>query len=145
MRIEHLNSVTSSRLMVIDKEATLQAAARSLSRPGVGLIIVCGDGGRAAGVLSKSDIIRHLAHRDPARASVATLMSRDIVACAPNEEVYAVWQKMLAQRLQNMPVIGSDSIPMGVLDVRDAMRTLFEQEQLQERMLTDYIEGLGYH
>jgi CBS domain-containing protein len=145
MRIEQLKLVTAPRLIVIDTEATLRAAARSLANPGIGLVVVCDEGGRAAGVLSKSDIIRHLAHRDPTTSSVATLMSRNIIACAPDDEVYAVWQTMAQQRLQNMPILGADSTPLGILDVRDAMKALFEQEQYQERMLSDYVAGLGYH
>jgi len=108
------------------------------------LVVVCDSRGRAAGVLSKSHLIRYLAYRDPARASVATLMSRSIIACTPDDEVYAVCQTMAAQRLQNMPVLDADSIPLGILDARDAMRLLIEQEQFEERMLSNYISGIGY-
>ena len=145
MRIDQLTPLTSDRLRVIDMDATLQAAAHLLSHPGIGLIVVCSGNGIAAGVLSKSDLVRHLAHQDPARSSVTALMSRDIVACTPEDEVYAVWQIMADQRLQNIPILGMDSIPVGVLDIRDAMKALFEQEQYQERMLSDYVAGLGYH
>lgn len=145
MRIDQLTPLTSDRLRVIDMDATLQAAAHLLSHPGIGLIVVCSGNGIAAGVLSKSDLVRHLAHWAPARSSVAALMSRDIVACTPEDEVYAVWQIMADQRLQNIPILGMDSIPVGVLDIRDAMKALFEQEQYQERMLSDYVAGLGYH
>ncbi|MGE0004429.1 MAG: CBS domain-containing protein [Parvibaculaceae bacterium] len=144
MRIEQLSPLTSPRLTVIGTGATLQAAAHSLSSPGIGLIVVCDEAGRAAGVLSKSDLIRHLADRDPAGASIVTLMSRNIVACAPTDEVYAAWQAMASRRLQNMPILAADSTPLGILDIRDAMKALFEQEQYQERMLSNYIAGLGY-
>ncbi|AVA19834.1 CBS domain-containing protein [Rhizobium sp. CNPSo 3464] len=143
MRIERLNTMTSARLMVIDINATLETAALSLSNPGIGLAVVSGENGKATGVLSKSDLIRHLMDREP-DASVVTLMSRNIVSCDPDDELLAAWQIMVAQRLQNMPVLGADSKPLGVLDIRDAMKVLFEQEQLQEHMLADYITGLGY-
>jgi CBS domain-containing protein len=130
--------------MVIDINATLQAAAVSLSNAGIGLAVVSAENGKATGVLSKSDLIRHLTYREPAEASVVTLMSRNIVSCDPNDELCAVWQVMVAQRLKNMPVLGPDSKPLGVLDIRDAMKVLFEQEQLQEHMLADYIAGVGY-
>ena len=144
MRIEELTTTTSARLTMIDAAATLKAAALSLAIPGTGLLIVCSGGGRAVGVLSKSDLIRHLAHRDPDAASVAALMSRDIISCGPNDEVYGVWQNMAARRLQNMPVLGADATPLGILDIRDAMKALFEHELYQERMLSDYVAGIGY-
>ena len=43
-----------------------------------------------------------------------------------------------------MPVLDADSIPLGILDARDAMRLLIEQEQFEERMLSNYISGIGY-
>ncbi|MEF0943914.1 CBS domain-containing protein [Rhizobium sp. BR 362] len=143
MLIERLYPMTSARLMVIDINATLQTAALSLSNPGIGLAVVSGENGEATGVLSKSDLIRHLTDREP-NASVVTLMSRNIVSCDPNDELLAVWKIMVAQRLQNMPVLGADAKPLGVLDIRDAMKVLFEQEELQEHMLADYIAGMGY-
>ncbi|MER8884786.1 CBS domain-containing protein [Mesorhizobium sp. M0816] len=60
MQIEQLNSMTKARLMVLDANAAVQVAALSLSKPGIGLVVVCDDNGAAAGVLSKSDLIRHL-------------------------------------------------------------------------------------
>ncbi|QIG50009.1 CBS domain-containing protein [Nordella sp. HKS 07] len=144
MRVGQLSSVTLPRLLVIGTEGTLQAAARLLSNPGVGLVVVCDSRGRAAGVLSKSDLIRYLAYKRSSQASVATLMSRGIIACTPDEEVYAVCQTMAAQRLHKIPVLDADSVPLGILDARDAMRALIEQEQFEERMLSNYISGIGY-
>lgn len=52
---------------------------------------------------------------------------------------------MSARRLQNMPVLGTDSRPLGVLDIRDALEALLENEQYQEQVLVNYISGVGYH
>lgn len=142
MRIDSLHAATSRRLAVIGPDATLQCAASALSRHGIGLIVVCGVTG-AAGVVTKSDLIRHLAGAGTRDAPVALLMRQPIVACAPDDDLYDVWQKMTAQNLQNVPVLGAGRKPIGILDVRDAMRALLEQEQHQEQVLIDYIAG-GY-
>ncbi|MCZ7447120.1 CBS domain-containing protein [Agrobacterium rhizogenes] len=143
MRIEKLYPMTSARLMVIDVAATLQVAALTLSNPGIGLAVVRGQGGKAAGVLSKSDLIRHLTDGEQ-EASVESLMSRNIVSCSPADELQTAWQVMVDNRVQNMPVLDADARPLGVLDMRDALKVLFEQEQLQEHMLANYIAGIGY-
>ena len=51
---------------------------------------------------------------------------------------------MGAQNLQNMPVLSADSRPLGVLDIRDALKILFEQEEYQEHLLFNYVAGVGY-
>jgi hypothetical protein len=51
---------------------------------------------------------------------------------------------MAVRGLQNMPVLSADSAPVGILDVRDALKALFMNEEYQERLLQDYIGGVGY-
>jgi CBS domain-containing protein len=144
MRIDTLRPAISDRLAVIAIGATLRAAAVALSKSHVGLVVVCDERSRAAGVVTKSDIVRYLMCVGVAEAPVATLMSRDIVSCAPEDDLYATWQRMTARSLQTMPVLGADAKPLGVLDIRDALKALFEQEQYQERLYFNYITGIGY-
>ncbi|WP_112593822.1 CBS domain-containing protein [Hyphomicrobiales bacterium] len=144
MRIEDLNAKTTDRLMVIDLHSTLQAAARALSEPRMGLAIVSDTRGRAMGVLSKSDIIRHIALERSASVSAVDIMSRDIIACQPDDDLQQVWRTMAQRSLQNMPVLGSRSEPLGVLAFDDATKALYEQEALEEQILVGYIAGIGY-
>jgi CBS domain-containing protein len=144
MLIDKLHALTSSRLAVIGADATVQAAALSLSRPGIGLIVVCNGSGGAEGVLSKADLIRHLADATSPAPPVSALMSRSIVSCGPRDDVHEVWQTMVQRNLQNVPVIDAGAKPLGILDIRDAMKALFEQEEVQEQMLFNYVTGVGY-
>jgi CBS domain-containing protein len=144
MRIDRLHPVTSVRLAIIDVAATLRTTALALSRPGIGLLVVCNTDGQTAGVISKSDLVRLLTSQAPMDATAATVMSRPIVSCGPTDDVYVVWQMMVAQNLQNVPVLDTDSRPLGVLDIRDAVKALLEQEEYQEHLLANYVAGIGY-
>ncbi|RUV73384.1 MAG: CBS domain-containing protein [Mesorhizobium sp.] len=144
MFVEKLRTLTSSRLAVVARDATVHDAALSLSKPGIGLVVVCDATGGLDGVLSKSDLIRHLSSPAPSPPPASALMSRPVITCGPKDDVHDVWQTMAARNLQNVPVIGDAAQPLGILDIRDAMKTLFEEEELQERMLFNYITGIGY-
>ena len=144
MLVEKLHALTSPRLAVIGLDATVEAAARSLSRAGTGLVVVCDARGGAAGVLSKSDLIRHLARPTVLPLPVSELMSRSIVSCGPEDDLHSVWQTMSTRNLQNVPVVDAGAIPLGILDIRDAMKALFEQEEMQEQLLFNYVTGVGY-
>jgi CBS domain-containing protein len=136
--------VISGRLVVIAVDETLRTAAFALSNPHIGLLVVCDENRKATGVVSKSDIVRHVANVGVAQVRVSTLMTRNIISCRPEDDVYATWQRMEAQSLQNMPVLGTDAKPLGILDIRDALKVLFEQEEYQERLLLNYVAGAGY-
>ena len=144
MRIDMLHHETVARLAVVAIDATLRAAAVALSTSHIGLVVVCDESGTVAGVVSKSDLVRHLTLEVTAEAPVATQMSRDVVSCRPEDDLYSTWKVMAARSLQNIPVLSSDSKPLGVLDIRDALKVLFEQEEYQERLLSNYVAGVGY-
>jgi len=144
MLVRHLQPITTSRLTTADLDTELRTAALLFARQGVGLVIICDGDGQAAGVLSKSDLVRHLATSKSNEAVVTALMSTPVVACSPDDDLHSVWQMMAGRGLQNIPVLEASSRPVGILDVRDALKALLEQEVIQEHMLTDYIAGVGY-
>jgi CBS domain-containing protein len=144
MHVEKLNPMTAARLTTIGEGSTVRAAALSLSEPGVGMVVVCSGNGVATGVLTKSDLVRHLARPNQAAACAATLMSSAVISCRPDHDLHTVWQSMTARSLQNIPVLDATHKPVGVLDIRDAMKVLLEAEELQGHLLADYIAGVGY-
>lgn len=146
MLIETLRSATSARLVVIAIDATLWTAASAFSNPRIGLLVVCDENNKATGVVSKSDIVRYLTDVGVTEAPVANLMSRNIVWCRPEDDLYATWQRMAARRraFRICRCSAPAATPLGVLDVRDALKVLFEQEEYQEQLLINYVAGVGY-
>lgn len=144
MLVGQLNPMTSIRLTVVDADAPLHEAAVSFLKPGIGLVVACQGNGKVVGVLSKSDLVRHMATAHTALASVSALMSSPFFSCTPNDDLHSIWEAMSARGFQNAPVLGAGAKPIGVLDIRDAMKALFEQEELQEKFLANYIAGIGY-
>ena len=144
MRIETLGPTAAARLAVVTADTLLRNAAAALSNPQIGLLVVCDENRKATGVVSKSDIVRHLTDVGVTEAPVANLMSRNVISCRPEDDLYATWQRMGTQNLQNMPVLSADSNPLGVLDIRDALKILLEQEEYQEQLLLNYVAGIGY-
>ena len=105
---------------------------------------MCDENRRATGVVTKSDVVRHLTSAGVTDTLAANLMSRNVISCCPGDDLHATWQRMGAQNLQNMPVLSAESRPLGVLDIRDALKILFEQEEYQEYLLFNYVAGVGY-
>jgi CBS domain-containing protein len=144
MFVDRLSQLTLSRLAVVGQDASVQDAALALSRPGIGLVVVCGPRGGLQGVLSKSDLVRHLGRSGVSSPPATALMSTSVVTCGPRENLHDVWQTMAARNLQNLPVIDEAARPLGILDIRDAMKALFDEEELKERLLLNYVTGVGY-
>ena len=144
MIIKALRSKVSARLVAIPATDTVQAAALAFADLNIGLLVACDAEGHAVGVVSKSDLVRHMAAAGLVEAPLAAVMTGDILHCGPDDDLHAAWQGMSARRLQNMPVLDADLKPLGVLDIRDALEVLFDQEQYQEQLLENYVAGVGY-
>ena len=144
MDVERLQTAVAARMSVIAATASVRSAALAFADSKVGLLVVRGEDGRAVGVVSKSDLVRHIAAGGAGKTPVLPVVSRPVVACAPQDDLYSAWQVMKRQGLQNMPVLGADAQPLGVLDIRDALAALLDEERYQEKLLADYISGVGY-
>jgi CBS domain-containing protein len=142
--IEQLYSTISPRLAAVATTATVRTAARALSQLNVGMLVVCNEGGPVVGVISKSDLVRHLAREGDLGAALTSVMTRNVVACSIRDELQAVWKKMVDRRLQNVPVLNDHARPVGVLDIRDALSVLLQEEENEEKLLVNYVSGIGY-
>jgi hypothetical protein len=88
-------------------------AAIALSSSHIGLVIVCDESGAIADVVSKSDLVRHLALGRAAEAPVTTQMSGYRLVHARRRSPCHL-EIMAARNLQNVPVLNADSKPLGV-------------------------------
>ncbi len=145
MLVSALLEQTRERLVAIPDDAPLIEAARRL-RPGVDIVLVCGSDGTLAGVITKSDVVARIGecHGAGCLAATATAMTREIVACTPDDGLYDVWAKMKLGRIKNVPVVDSLSRPIGVLTARHALEALLGHAENEEALLRDYVMGVGY-
>ena|SRR5690348_4116559 len=143
--VRGIADVAARRLATIGAEAPLRQAARMLAATPVSLVVVCHPGGRMAGVLSKTDIVRALGAHPEAAPSLpaAEAMTREVVFCRPDETLDQVLRAMSARGLVHMPVL-DDEKPLGVIEARDALRALLGHASYELWHLRDYVMGAGY-
>lgn len=144
--VEQLLPVALARLATITDDAPLREVARLL-RGGTDLVVVCGTGGAMVGVITKTDVVAWLGECQGGACLTASglVMSADVLWCAPRDLVRDVWSKMQARELKNVPIVGADGCPLGVLNARDAIGALLLDAKYEESLLRDYVMGVGYH
>ena len=137
-RGEHVHTVSA--------DDPVPAAARVLSDRPVGILVVLGDDGRVQGVLSKGDIAREVA-RDCRRLctmKVRELMTRNFVACRPDDTGEAVTAMMAERHVGHLPVI-EDGVLKGLISIEDVLRHRFDACEIDSSALRNYVAGVGYH
>ena len=143
--VERLLPAARARLVTIAGDASLLDAARLL-RAGTDLVVVCALAGAVVGVITKTDVVARISECQGAAFTIAAagVMSADVLLCAPGDLLQDVWSKMKARGLKNIPIVGADGRPVGVLNARDALSVLMQEVKDEESLLRDYVMGVGY-
>lgn len=146
MLVKRLLPEGRERLAVIKHDEPLLAAARFLGKKEPNLVVVCADDGTVEGVISKTDIVAHVSHCAGASCTMpaASVMTREIVACRPEESLKEIWQVMKERSLKNIPVIDDQRRPLAIVSARQVMRVLMEEAEYEEELLRDYVTCMGY-
>lgn len=146
MLIERILSSTRKRLALINHAAPVTQAAELMSKPHTDLVVVCGGAGEMVGVLTKTDIVGQIRQCTGCgcAAAVGSIMTRDVVACRPEDHLKDVWATMMRHGLQRVPVVDGDRKPLGILYARDALQSLLGEVEHEEALLRDYVMCVGY-
>ena len=145
MFVESLLPAARERLVTIADDAPLIEVA-TLLHTGTDLVVVCNASGVLVGVITKTDIVRHVSQCQGAGCVIAAslAMTCDIASCRPGDPLQDVWARMKERDLKNLPVVGPDLRPLGTLNARDVLQVLLKDSKYEEAMLRDYVMGLGY-
>jgi CBS domain-containing protein len=122
-------------------EATAAEVARLLKDKRIGAVVVL-DGGRLCGIISERDLARGLAEHGAALLDlqVATLMTRGVVTCAPEDDLQTLMQRMTDGRFRHLPVV-KDGELQGIISIGDVVKHRLQELENETHLLQDYIQG----
>lgn len=145
MLVEGVLQATPGQLVTIVDDATLIEAAALLSSE-TDIVIVCNSDGILQGVVTKTDVVKQISVCQGATCMrpVSAIMTRDVALCTGSDRLDDVSEFMKQRHLKNIPVVDTESRPIGVLTARAILRALLGDAQYEEAQLIDYVKGIGY-
>lgn len=144
--VERMLPAARERLVTIGADALLTEAAGFLDGRHINLVVVCDKGGTMVGIVTRTDIVRQmsLCQGCGCTVAVATVMTKDVTFCRPDDLLHDVWMHMKERSLLHVPIVGVDHRPLGVINARDALLTLLDGSEHEEALMRDYVMGVGY-
>jgi CBS domain-containing protein len=129
---------------IADDTPLIEAAA--LLRSGVDLVVVCRSDRSLAGVVTKTDVVKQISHckGESCTCAVSTVMTRDVLACRPDDPLSTLWATMKERGIKNVPLVSGGLKPEGVVTARDVLQVLLKDAESEEVLLRDYVMGFGY-
>ena len=105
----------------VREDDAVRLAAEIMSAANIGFLPVCDDGGRVVGTITDRDIvIRAIAPGlDPSARRVGEVMSHNVVACRPDDELALAEQFMAHYQVSRLVVTDDDDVLEGVISLSD--------------------------
>jgi len=106
----------------------------------VGALLVTEDG-RLTGIVTERDYMRRVAleGRTEKETLVREIMSSPLVYVTPDTTVEECMGVMTERRIRHLPVLGEHRETVGIISIGDVVKFQSDQQNVQIRLLTDYI------
>lgn len=128
------------RIVTIGPETVVAEAAKILTEEHIGALMVIGDDGALAGILSERDIVRAIPvyGREVLDLAVGRLMTHPVVTCSPEGRVHQIMKTMTTKHFRHMPVL-EDGKLIGMISIGDVVKSRLDELETETSQLRDYI------
>lgn len=138
MQIEEIIPKRGGDVITVRPEDTAETVAHLLSSNDIGCVPVRGSEGGLEGILSERDLARSFTRPGVSLRNlrVRDLMTRNIITCAPDEDISSAMKKMSSHHIRHLPVI-SDGELVGMISLRDVLGSQLDAVTSERNVLRD--------
>jgi CBS domain-containing protein len=129
-------------VLSIEGEATVFDAIKRMVEANVGSLLVF-EGDRLAGIVTERDYLRRVAleGRTEKETAVREIMTAPLVYVTPETSLDECMAVITERRIRHLPVLDADREVLGVVSIGDLVKYRSRQQDVQIRLLTDYISS----
>jgi len=143
--VEHVSDILDEKgreVLSIDGEATVFDAIKRMVDANVGSLLVF-EGRRLAGIVTERDYLRRVAleGRTEKETAVREIMTAPLVYVTPETTLDECMAVVTERRIRHLPVLDADREVRGVISIGDLVKYRSKQQDVQIRLLTDYISS----
>jgi CBS domain-containing protein len=126
MKVSEIMRRKGTRIITVRMSETVETAARLMRRENIGAVVVkdvCGtEGDVVLGMFSERDVLRAIVDQGVSalKLPVSALMSRDVIACGPHDDIAHVTALMDDHHVRHLPVLDEHTL-VGVISIRDVI------------------------
>lgn len=142
MLIEHILQQKGRVVVTITAAEPVEQAVATLRQHNIGAIVVAGDDGGVAGIISERDVVRALATDGPAALgrAVGDLMSREVTTCRPRATADELMKVMTERRIRHIPVVDGQAL-VGIVSIGDVVKSRIGELEDEAETLHDYLSS----
>jgi CBS domain-containing protein len=142
MNVKAILAAKGGNVVSVEPTADLKTAAQLLSARRIGAVVICGAGGRLAGILSERDIVRAVSEHGAAALAltVGQVMTRNVSTCTEDDDIASIMERMTAGKFRHMPVLAKDQL-IGLISIGDVVKQRVGEIERDAEAMRDYIRS----
>jgi CBS domain-containing protein len=144
MAVAHILNQKGRAVVTVPETALLQSVAETLAKHRIGAVVVTGDKGQIAGIVSERDIVRAIAeHGGKAQAlTAAHVMTARVRTCGPRDTEAELMGLMTEHRIRHLPVVEQGKL-VGMISIGDVVKFRIESIERESAEMKSYIASAG--
>jgi CBS domain-containing protein len=140
MQVDTILQSKGAAVFTVPARAPIADAVELLNKHRIGAVVVLGDNGAVAGILSERDIVRHLGD-DPAgllKRAVSEIMTTRVITCERMTAIADLMEQMTRHRIRHIPIV-EDGELVGIVSIGDVVKRKIEETEQEALALREYI------
>ena len=142
MTVKQILDQKGREVVTVSPSMGTEEAVRFLANNKIGAVVVTGDGGKIAGILSERDIVRAVASKGSASLAmpISSIMTSKVTTCGEDHTINQVMELMTNGRFRHLPVEKDGSL-IGIISIGDVVRRRIEDVEREAEEIKAYIAG----
>lgn len=141
MTVKAILSAKGGKVVTIEPNTDVAAAARLLAEHRIGAVVVTGADHRVVGIVSERDIVRVLAERGAAALSLplTEVMTRKVATGSASDTISSIMERMTAGKFRHLPVVEQGRL-IGIISIGDVVKLRLHEMEREQDALREYIQ-----
>ena len=140
MNVAAILKLKGSGVVTTTKDNSLLDIAKLLAQHGIGCIVIEGDNGKVAGIVSERDLIRAIgqAGAKVLKEPVSDFMTKTVVTARETDTIDRLMSEMTTHRFRHMPVVERGRL-IGLVSIGDVVKMHVADAEFEVATMREYI------
>ena len=140
MYVAAILKVKGRNVVTTTADKSLLDVAKLLEQHDIGCIVIEGDDGQVAGILSERDLVRAVGKSGAKvlKEPVSVYMTKTVVAAREADTIYRLMSEMTVHRFRHMPVVERGRL-IGLVSIGDLVKMHVADAELEAAAMQQYI------
>ena len=121
-------------------DVSLLDIAKLLEQHGIGCVVVEGDEGKVAGIVSERDLVRAIGRSGTKvlKEPVSAFMTTTVVTARESDTIDRIMAEMTTHRFRHMPIVERGRL-IGLVSIGDVVKMRIAEAEMEAAAMRDYI------